>query len=230
MDWGIYMDSELNNEEVYSDDIEMEFDNNFEDIDDNQENTDNEVNNDDSDDEIIESNVNDSSTGVIDDKYKKKISSEEARELSQKLEHKLEELKEADREVSRTRAFGDLSENEAYDHAKTVLRELQYDIEKIKYELSHSIVEDNKNSNKVIGRGSKVDITITDPKNIMKTQNVRVIIVSAGHGELLDTGELKIPDTSEVYRKMEDKQDGQFNLTGTDGNVYHYEFRIVRGD
>ena len=161
--------------------------------------------------------------------YHKTITSDEAAELRKDLERKNAELEVAREKLREAREAGDLSENEAYTHFKGVVYGLESDIISIENELKTSHIVDNENSDKVIGKGSKVHLVIKDISGILPTEDLTVTIVSEGHGGISSDGSIKIPSNSEVYRNMADRQSGSFDLTGTDGNNYNYTFELIRG-
>lgn len=163
--------------------------------------------------------------------YVKTITSDEERELKVKLNALIEELKVAREKLEEARAAGDLSENEAYTHFRGVVSGLEHDIASIEQELKTSHVDDSYKNSTTIDRGSKVHLVIKDKAGVLPTTDVVVTIASEGHGGIVaETGEVKIPTNSEVFRHMADKRSGTFELTGTDGNNYTYSFEIVRGD
>lgn len=166
---------------------------------------------------------------IVNKDYVKTISSIEYKELKEELEKKTEELKIAREKLNEAKAAGDLSENEAYTHFRGVVSGLESDIINISNEINNSKVVDNNTSNKVIGRGSRVHLTVTDNSGVMPAEDIEVVIVSEGHGGIID-GKVRIPENSEVYRRMADSQSGEFDLTGLDGNNYHYKYSIIRGD
>lgn len=162
--------------------------------------------------------------------YKKSITSSEANELKRKISELTAELNELMPRYNAAVEMGDLRENSAYEILSEKKKVLEQSIAEMDRELKTSQVVDNQDSLVAIGKGSKVHLTITDPKGIMKPEIVYVEIVSEGHGGIPEDGStyVRVPVNSEVYRNMADKQSGSFVLTGTDGNNYNYQFEIVR--
>ena len=223
------------NYEDIRDDFEKEFDSQYYDeevIDENEDNNDS-LKIDTGNKEVEESDdTSDEASGgrIVNASYIKEITSAEERELKRELAKKKEELVDAREKLNKARSDGDLSENEAYVHFRELVSSLESDINSIENELKTSKIVDNASSNSFIGVGSKVHLIITSQDNICPRQDLTVTIVSEGHGGIIpDTGEIRVPNNSEVYRNMADMQVGEFDLTGTDGNSYHYKFELVRG-
>lgn len=163
--------------------------------------------------------------------YTKSITRQEYNNLTNELAKKKAELEVAREDLKDARAAGDLSENEAYTHFKGVVAGLESDISAIEHEIKISVVVDTVNNSEIITKGSKVHLVITDNNGVLPTEEMDITIVSEGHGGIDEnSGEIKVPENSEVYRNMVDMKSGSFDLTGTDGNSYHYVFNIVRGD
>lgn len=161
--------------------------------------------------------------------YHKTITSSEAREIKNEIAQKEKELEEARVKMQEKREDGDLSENEAYHYFKDKVAGLEADIVNLTNELKSSIISDVSSNSNVIGKGSKVHIVITDDSGIMKPEDIIIEIVSEGHSGITSPdAPVKVPENSEVYRKMEGKVSGDFILTGTDGNNYKYNFEMVR--
>ena len=160
----------------------------------------------------------------------KEITQAEHDRLQEELASKKSELDKARVILEDARAAGDLSENETFSTYVEIVAGLEADIATINSELKNSVVSKKSTSNQFIGVGSRVHLKITSPTNIIPPQDLEVSIASEGHGGIVpETGEVRVPTNSEVYRNMADRQVGSFDLIGTDGNNYHYEFNILRG-
>ena len=159
----------------------------------------------------------------------KTITTAEANDIKAEIAKKEKELEEARVKMQEKREDGDLSENEAYHYFKDKVAGLEADIAALTDELRSSIISDVSSGSNTICKGSKVHIVITDVNGIMKPEDIIIEIVSKGHsGITSEEGPVKVPENSEVYRKMEGKVSGDFILTGTDGNNYSYKFELVR--
>lgn len=157
------------------------------------------------------------------------LTQSEANKIKEDIERMLVELEESRAIMLEKKADGDLSENEAYQTYKERVSGLEIDIAKLQKKLKTSrIVAVNANSG-VIEKGTKVKIVITSEIDKSMREEINGEIASEGCGTIEDNGVVKIPENSEVFRKMEGKSKGTFQLTGTDGNNYNYEFEIVRG-
>ena len=212
------------------DDYEIEFDsrfNNDESIDAEYSNTTDRVEDD------IEISM-DEEESVVDRRIKSKnhisyISKEEYNELNNTLKDKKLELKEAKENMNEKKEDGDLSENEAYHYWKDKVYSLEGDIIRLENDIKNSRVTSLVGSNKSISKGSSVHIVVEDVNGVMPKEDINVIIVSSGHSGIMPDGTVKVPDNSEVFKRMEGKTSGKFNLTGTDGNSYMYKFELIGG-
>lgn len=212
------------------DDYEIEFDsrfNNEESIDAEYSNTTDRVEDD------IEISM-DEEESVVDRRIKSKnhisyISKEEYNELNNTLKDKKLELKEAKENMNEKKEDGDLSENEAYHYWKDKVYSLEGDIIRLENDIKNSRVTSLVGSNKSISKGSSVHIVVEDVNGVMPKEDINVIIVSSGHSGIMPDGTVKVPDNSEVFKRMEGKTSGKFNLTGTDGNSYMYKFELIGG-
>ena len=209
------------------DEIEIEFDERFldEEVD---------VSEDDSDSDDIEMDTDEADEigdlRIKNKSYKKTITKAEAEEIKAKIEEKTRELEEARIGMQEKREDGDLSENEAYHYLKDKVSGLEFDIVKLQEELKCSIIRDVAGSSDSIGKGSKIHLTITSVSGVMEPEDITIEIVSEGHSGLNETtGVVKVPENSEVYRKISGKKSGEFTLTGTDGNNYKYVFKLLEG-
>lgn len=177
--------------------------------------------------EVIEEDE-DSSYSISKKTYSKTITAAEEEELKNELERKKANLTIAREKLNEAIEDGDLSENEKYSHFKEVVHGLEHDIMEIERELRQSIVVKSSDRMRAICKGSSVHIVITSQINIMPPEDIIVEIVSQGHGGIDESGKIKVPENSEVYRNMRDTQHGKFTLTGTDGNNYDYVYEMVR--
>lgn len=157
------------------------------------------------------------------------ISKEEYNELNNTLRDKKLELKEAKENMNEKKEDGDLSENEAYHYWKDKVYSLEGDIIRLENDIKNSRVTSLVGSNKSISKGSNVHITVEDVNGVMPKEDINVVIVSSGHSGIMPDGTVKVPDNSEVFKRMEGKTSGKFNLTGTDGNSYMYKFELIGG-
>jgi len=161
--------------------------------------------------------------------YRKTITQAEAEEIRKTIEAKKAELEEARAKMQEKKEDGDLSENEAYHYWKDKVYSLEGDIMKLDKELRTSNVITVTGANKSIMKGSVVHLVIEDVAGIMPTEDLTIEIVSEGHSGIGANGIVKVPENSEVYRRMEGKTSDNFILTGTDGNNYKYSFELVGG-
>lgn len=212
------------------DDYEIEFDSRFN----NEEGIDVEYSN---TTDMIEDDIEismDEEEAVVDRRIKSKnhisyISKEEYNELNNTLKDKKLELKEAKENMNEKKEDGDLSENEAYHYWKDKVYSLEGDIIRLENDIKNSRVTSLVGSNKSISKGSSVHIVVEDVNGVMPKQDINVIIVSSGYSGIMPDGTVKVPDNSEVFKRMEGKTSGKFNLTGTDGNSYMYKFELIGG-
>ena len=161
--------------------------------------------------------------------YRKTITRSEANEIKAAIEEKTKELEEARIKMQEKKEDGDLSENEAYHYFKDKVYSLEGDIMRLEKELRTSNIADTSGASKSIMKGSIVHLVIEDVAGIMATEDIKAEIVSSGHSGIGSDGTVKVPENSEVYRRMEGKTSGEFTLTGTDGNNYKYRFELVGG-
>lgn len=212
------------------DDYEIEFDSRFN----NEESTDVEYSN---TTDRIEDDIEismDEEESVVNRRIKSKnhvsyISKEEYNELNNTLKDKKLELKEAKENMNEKKEDGDLSENEAYHYWKDKVYSLEGDIIRLENDIKNSRVTSLVGSNKSISKGSSVHIVVEDVNGVMPKEDINVIIVSSGHSGIMPDGTVKVPENSEVFKRMEGKTSGKFNLTGTDGNSYMYRFELIGG-
>lgn len=157
------------------------------------------------------------------------ITREEYNELTNALRRKKTELEEAVVKMNEKKEDGDLSENEAYHYWKDKVYSLNGDISKLENDIKTSKVTAVTGANKTIGKGSRVHVVIEDINGVIPAEDLTILIVSSGHSGISDDGIVKVPENSEVFKRMEGKTSGNFNLTGTDGNNYKYKFELVGG-
>lgn len=157
------------------------------------------------------------------------ITREEYNELTNTLRKKKLELEEAVVKMNEKKEDGDLSENEAYHYWKDKVYSLNGDIAKLENDIKTSKVTAVTGANKTIGKGSRVHVVIEDINGVIPAEDLTILIVSSGHSGISDDGVVKVPENSEVFKRMEGKTSGNFNLTGTDGNNYKYKFELVGG-
>ena len=161
-------------------------------------------------------------------RYVEKISYAELNKLKKEYETLKEQLEEAIKAKNEAKEAGDLSENEAYDRAKETVGRLTPQVNALELRIKNAVIVETT-ANSFIGKGSRVHMVVTDKAGHMKPMDFTVTIVSAGFGTIeSSTGDIMMPESSEVYHHIVDSQSGEFDLTGTDGNTYHYKYELIK--
>lgn len=235
MDMGYEMNYSVENADIvepekvhepYMDDVEAEIDEMI--TSDDDLGVDDDSDNDSDDSDIIEEADSGSSFKLVNE-HSRILTTAEYNQLNSDVQSKMKELDEARVHLEDARAEGDLRENSAFETWSDNVRRIEQDIAQMTQILNSCTINDNVNTDKEIGKGSRVRLYIVDKNGDREATDVVVTIVSEGFGGISESGEVMMPENSDIYRHMAGMISGSFDTTGTDGVNYHYDFEILRG-
>ena len=174
-------------------------------------------------------NMDDVDLKISNNNRSRNMTKEEYNLLQKELDEKVKEFNDLSVRLDKAREAGDLRENTAFQDLSERVSGIAEDIKVLKHRIRYANIINTDDSSNAIGLGSKVNIVVSDPSGRMPNEVIDVIVVSEGFGRIDDNGTVMMPENSEVYRKMKDKTDGEFKLTGTDGITYDYVFKLIAG-